>query len=101
MEAAMLEWLRNLITRQEPKKKQEQPLACPSCDRWASKENRDRAQVTHAGSDLTCEICGAKRLLFDWAHAGAAKRGLEPTVKAAASFQDRVDEFMKKMNSRN
>ena len=65
----MLKWLWNRKA-QEPKKKQAQPLACPSCKRPASKENQDRALVIAAGDDLICETCGAKRLRFDWVHAG-------------------------------
>ena len=76
----MLKWLWNRKAQepkkaqeQEPKKKQEQPLACPSCKAWASEETLDRAHVTHAGDDLTCEKCGASNLLLAWANAGRQK----------------------------
>jgi hypothetical protein len=99
MEAAMLKWFRNWKTRQEPKKKQEQPLACPSCKEWASKENLDKALVTPADGNLTCEKCGATRLRFDWRHAGETRQVLEQTAEEAAAFKARVDKFAKPPHS--
>jgi hypothetical protein len=83
----MLKWLWNRKAQEPkkelPEKKQEQPLACPSCNAWASKETLDGAHVTHARDDLTCEKCGASNLLLGWAHTGRQKeimRGLQEMV---------------------
>ena len=95
MEAAMLNWFRNLKTRQEPKKKQEELLACPSCKRPATKKILDQALVTPAGGNLTCEMCGATRMRFDWRREGNAQALIKRLQEQEAALKKRADQFVK------
>jgi hypothetical protein len=95
VEAAMLNWFRNLKTRQEPKKKQEELLACPKCKEWATKKILDQALVTPADGNLTCEICGATRMRFDWRQEGNTQAGIKQTANRVAALKDRLDQFVK------
>ena len=81
----MLKWLRDWFSPEKSESEEEpRPMACPSCNEWASKEILDRAISADATTELTCDKCQASRERAYWLLSGQNKAILE-------ALQKRVD----------